>query len=55
MPDNTKDSDKKKIPIENNNKKERAVNPLAVRPEGVNVTIVSVDKVVKQMAKIFGF
>jgi hypothetical protein len=34
---------------------ERAVNPLAVRPEGVKVTLTKRNKQLDKMAKLFGF
>lgn len=34
---------------------ERAINPLAVRPEGVKVTIKKQDKEVNKIKKLFGF
>jgi hypothetical protein len=34
---------------------ERAINPLAVRPEGVKVTLTKRNKQLDKMAKIFGF
>jgi hypothetical protein len=59
MPDiPKKDNHKKLNPTQSDverDPQERAVNPLAVRPEGVKVTLVKVDKVVKQMGKLFGF
>ena len=35
--------------------KERKVNPIAIRPEGVHVTITTTKEEVKKMAKKFGF
>ena len=35
--------------------KERAVNPMAIRPEGVAVTIKQPDRAVDLMGKLFGF
>ena len=53
-----KDSHKKLNPTESDierDPQERAVNPLAVRPEGVKVTLKKEDKVVNKMSKLFGF
>ena len=35
--------------------KERAVNPIAMRPEGVHVTLTAPKDIVVRMAKKFGF
>jgi hypothetical protein len=63
MPDNPiknekKDNHKKLNPTESDverDPQERAVNPMAVRPEGVKVTLKKEDKVVNKMSKLFGF
>ena len=58
MPDNPKKNNHKNLnPTESDverDAKERAVNPLAVRPEGVKVTLKKEDKVVSKMSKLFG-
>ena len=37
------------------NGKERAINPMAMRPEGVHVTITDVKPNIKLIKKLFGF
>jgi hypothetical protein len=53
-----KDNHKKLNPTQSDverDPQERAVNPMAVRPEGVKVTLKKEDKVVNKMSKLFGF
>ena len=56
--DEKKDYAKRLNPTESDverDPQERAVNPLAVRPEGVNVSLVKADKIVSKLSKLFGF
>jgi hypothetical protein len=58
MAENQKTEDTKKEKQNNPTKeepKERAVNPIAMRPEGIHVTINTTKEEVKRMAKKFGF
>ncbi len=38
-----------------NTEKERAVNPMSIRPAGVHVTLTEQQPVVNQIKKLFGF
>lgn len=56
--DEKKDNAKRLNPTESDverDPQERAVNPLAVRPEGVKVTLTKRNKQLDKMAKLFGF
>ena len=50
-----KQTDKNQTENKNKEKKERAVNPLAMRPDDVRVTMQSTPPVVNIIKKIFGF
>jgi hypothetical protein len=54
MPDDKKKQEKQ-VQKEEDQGQERAVNPLAMRPEGVHVTITKEKPKIKLMKKLFGF
>ena len=41
--------------LDNNLPKERAINPMAMRPPGANVTLTNQKEVVKVIKNLFGF
>ena len=52
------DNKSQKIEADKNNKKkgkERAINPMAMRPEGIEVSIQMDKKTIEAMKKLYGF